>query len=188
MRSSVQIVFEHVEHSQAIEDRVRTEVDKLEKFFDRITSGRVSVSRPQRRHHKGDAYEIRIQLSVPGASDIVVSREPGDTKAHTDVYVAIRDAFKAARRQLQDRTRIRQDKVKTHEAPPQGQIVSLQPDSDHGFIASDDGREIYFHRNSVADDGFDELSVGVIVRFAEDIGEKGPQATYVRPLGKRQST
>ena len=184
MQIPLQIVFEHIEQSPAIEARVRAEAERLEEFYSRIQSARVVVARPQRRRHKGDAYEVRIQLTLPGASDIVVRRAPGDINTHNDIYVTIRDAFSAARRQLQDHARIRQDKVKAHEVPPHGRIAALHPETDHGFIAASDGREIYFHRNSVADLAFDTLEAGMEVRFSESVGNKGPQATFVRAIGK----
>ena len=180
----LKIAFEGIEHSDAIEARIREEAEKLEQFFGRIVSARVVVARPQHRHHKGDIYHIRIHLVVPDAADIVVSREPAATGAHEDVYVTIRDAFKAARRQLQDIVRRRSGHVKEHEASPHGTIAELRPEADHGFIASSDGRHIYFHRNSVADDGFDDLREDEEVRFSEAEGDKGPQASFVRPVGK----
>jgi len=184
MQTPLQISFEGIPHSSAIEARIREEVDTLEQFYDRITSARVVVARPQHRHHKGDIYEVRIHLTVPGAADIAVSREPAATGAHEDAYVTIRDAFKAARRQLQDQAREREGSIKSHETPPHGRVIALHPDRDHGFIAASDGREIYFHRNSVEGGGFDRLQVGQEVRFAETVGDKGPQATIVRPVGK----
>ena len=184
MQVPLQISFEGLAHSDALEVRVREEIAKLEQFCDRITSARVVIARPQHRHHKGDVYQVRIHLTLPGASDIVVSREPAVTGAHEDAYVTIRDAFRGARRQLQDATRKRQGKVKLHESPPHGVIASLHPDRDHGFISAADGREIYFHRNSVSGDAFNALSPGQHVRFAEEIGDKGPQATFVQPVGK----
>lgn len=102
MEAPLQIVFEGIQHSDAVEARIKEEMAKLEQFSDRITNARVVVARPQHRHHKGDLFQVRIHLVVPEASDIVVSREPGADEAHEDCYVAIRDAFKAARRQLQD--------------------------------------------------------------------------------------
>ena len=102
MQTPLQVSFEGIGHSDAIEARVRDEADKLEQFYDRITSMRVVVARPQHRHTKGDTYQIRIHLTVPGAADIAISREPAVDGAHQDVYVTIRDAFNAARRQLQD--------------------------------------------------------------------------------------
>jgi ribosomal subunit interface protein len=184
MQSQLQITFKDVEHSDAIEARVRSEAEKLEQFYDRITSMRVVVTRPQHRHHKGDVYQIRIHVTVPDAADISISREPAATGAHEDVYVTIRDAFMAARRQLQDLVRKRQGHVKEHAVSPHGVIASLHPDRDHGFIATPDGREIYFHRNSVQGAHFDELVAGQEVRFSEAAGDKGPQATIVRPIGK----
>ncbi len=180
----LQIAFENIGHSDAIEARVREEVNKLEQFYERITSARVVIGRPQHRHHKGDTYRVRIHLTMPGAPDIVINRDPAATGAHEDAFVTIRDAFQAARRQLQDLVRKRQGQVKSHETAPHGVVASLHPEADHGFIASADGREIYFHRNCVEDDKYDGLRIGEEVRFSEAIGDKGPQATFVRPIGK----
>ncbi len=184
MQVPLQVTFEHIAHVDYIEQRVRQEAEKLEQFFDRITSVRVVIGRPQHRHHKGDTYSVRLHLTVPGAADIAISRDPAATGRHEDVQVTITDAFDAARRQLQDLVRKRQGHVKVHEPQPHGTIRSLVAERDHGFITSADGREIYFHRNSVADDEFDSLELGQEVRFAESVGDKGPQATFVRPVGK----
>lgn len=102
MQTSLQVSFEGVEHSDAVESRIRDEAGKLEQFNDHITAMRVVVARPQHRHHKGDHYQVRIHITVPRAPDIAISREPSDAVAHEEIYVSIRDAFKAARRQLQD--------------------------------------------------------------------------------------
>ena len=183
MQVPLQIVFEHLDHSEAIETRIRSEAEKLERYYERITSVRVVVDRPRHRHHKGDTYVVRILIAVPGAEEIAVSRDPSATGRHEDILVTIRDAFDAARRQLQDMTRERGGQHKVHEERPYGTISALNPDRDHGFIASADGREIYFHRNSVADTKLEELQIGQKVTFAESIGDKGPQATFVKPLG-----
>ena len=113
MQVPLQIVLEGIGQSDAIEDRVREEVAKLEKFYDRITATRVVVGSPQHRHLKGDTYQVRIHLTIPGTPDIVASVDPSLDHAHEDVYVAIRDAFKAARRQLQDALREREPGHKT---------------------------------------------------------------------------
>ncbi len=184
MQVPLEIVFEDMDPSNAIEARLREESSKLEQFYERITSARVVIAKPHKRHQKGNTYCVRIHMAVPGGGDIVVNRDPGDRGAHEDVYVTIRDAFRAARRQLQDEVRRQKGKVKTHEAPPHGVIASLVPHEDHGFIATSDGREIYFHRNSVANEGYDDLEEGQQVRFSESRGDKGPQASFVRPIGK----
>ncbi len=184
MQVPLQVSFEHIAHVDYIEEHARKEAEKLEQFCDRITSARIVIGRPQHRHHKGDTYSVRLHLTIPGAADIAVSRDPAATGRHEDIQVTIRDAFDVARRQLQDLVRKREGHVKTHEESPHGVILSLVPEHDYGFIASADGREIYFHRNSVADGKFDSLSVGQEVRFSEAVGDKGPQATIVQPVGK----
>jgi ribosome-associated translation inhibitor RaiA len=113
MQVPLQIVFEGVGQSGAIEIRVREEIGKLEKFYDRITAARVVVGRAPRRHVKGDTYQVRIHIAIPGAPDIVASIDPSLDHAHEDVNVAIRDAFRAARRQLQDVLREREPSHKT---------------------------------------------------------------------------
>jgi cold shock CspA family protein/ribosome-associated translation inhibitor RaiA len=184
MQVPLQIVFEHLDQSDAIEAAVRKEAQRLERFYDRITSARVVVGRPQHRRHKGDTYSVRIHIALPGGKHVDVTREPAATGRHEDAYVTIRDAFDAAGRQLQDEARKLDGVVKTHELPPHGVIASLAPERDHGFIAAADGREIYFHRNSVIEGRLEDLKVGEQVRFSESTGDKGPQATAVRPLGK----
>lgn len=181
MQVPAQITFHNLDHSDAIEKRVEGEIAKLEQFYGRITSCRVIIDRPQRRHQKGDTYAVRIFLEVPGGKSIVVDRDAGLDHAHEDAFVAIRDAFKAARRQLQDLARICQGEVKHHAAPPTGKIAALVPEADHGHISTPDGRLIYFHRNSVQGDVFDALEEGQQVQFTETDGDKGPQATFVKP-------
>ncbi len=181
MQLPLQVTFRNMEPSEAVERAVREKAAKLERFYERIMGCRVVLEAVTRRHHQGNLYRVRIDLTVPGR-ELVVSREPGKDHAHEDVYVAIRDAFDAMRRQLEDYARKRRGEVKHHEAPPHGRIAQLFPD--HGFIETPDGREIYFHRNSVLNGGFDHLQVGTEVAFTEEEGIKGPQASTVRPLGK----
>jgi ribosomal subunit interface protein len=179
----VQITFRDIETSPAIETRIREQVARLAKFHDRITGCRVIVEAHHRRHRKGKLYHVRIDLTVPGA-ELVVSRDPERDQAHEDVYVAIRDAFDSARRQLQDRTRQARGAVKAHEGPPHGRVVRLDLADDCGFIETPDGRQVYFHRNSVLDGCFDDLVPGAEVWFAEELGDRGPQATTVHIVGK----
>ncbi|HXG52435.1 MAG TPA: HPF/RaiA family ribosome-associated protein [candidate division Zixibacteria bacterium] len=203
MKIPLQITFRNMPPSEAIESHIREKAAKLESFYDRIMGCRVVVEAPHRRHHKGKAYLVRIDLTVPGG-ELVVNREPTHLEAekpepleppekelaecreptreaaHEDPYVAIRDAFNAAARKLQDFARRQRGKVKRHEPPPRAVVVKLFPEEDYGFLESADGREIYFHRNSVLPPGFDRLKVGTPVYFHEEPGEKGPQASTVR--------
>ncbi len=111
MQMPLQIAFEHIAHSDIIEASVRAEAKKLERFYDRITSARVVIARPQHRHHKGDTYSVRVHLSLPAGKHIDVTRDPAATGRHEDAHVTIRDAFDTARRQLQDQAGKLDDKA-----------------------------------------------------------------------------
>ncbi len=185
MQLPLQVTFRNMDPSDAVEARVREKAAKLERFIDRIVSCRVMIEAPHRRGHKGKLYHVRIDMAVPGG-EIVVNKEKPEHHAHEDVYVAVRDAFDAAARQLEDHARRRRGDVKVHEAPLHGKVARLFPAEDYGFIAAADGSEVYFHRNSVVEGSFGDLKEGSEVRFvvAEAEGEKGPQASTVRPIGK----
>lgn len=183
MKLPLQLTFRHLEHSDALETKIRQRAEELDQFYDQIMHCRVVVEAHHKHHHQGNIYHVRIDLTVPG-KELVVSRDPEEHHAHEDVYVAVRDAFDAMRRQLEDYIRVQRRKVKTHEAPPHGAITELHPKEDYGRIGSADGRDIYFHRNSVIDADFDDLDIGMEVRFAEEIGDQGPQASTVHLIGK----
>lgn len=169
--------------SDGLRRRIEDEVARLERFEDRIVGFRVAVIGPGHRHQHGGKYRVRLQISTPGGRDVVIDRDPGEGRAHEDAYLAIRDAFKAARRRLQDRARRADGQVKTHVAQPVGRVARVIADQDYGFIESADGRDIYFHRNAVANGAYDRLTVGDRVRFVETEGDKGAQASTVVPLG-----
>jgi ribosomal subunit interface protein len=184
MSLPLEIIFHNMDKSDAVESRVREKSEHLEKLDERLISCRVTIEAPHKSHRKGNMYQVRIQLDVPHGP-IVVSHEPGDVHAHKDVYLAIRDAFHAAERQLKDyRQKLRGD-VKTHDVPLQGRITALSPIEDHGFIATNDGREIYFHRNAVVHASFDELDVGQTVELVVFTGNStmGPHASTVKLIG-----
>ncbi len=183
MKLPLQITFRNMEPSEAVEANIREKAGKLDKFYDQIMGCRVVVEEHHQHHHKGKLFHIRIDLTVPD-KELVVSREHDQDHAHEDVYVAIRDAFDAVRRQLEDYSRRRSQHVKTHETPPHGRISQLSPEEDFGKINTPDGREIYFHRHSVLNRDFDKLEIGTEVRFDEEQGDLGPQASTVKVVGK----
>ena len=206
METPLQITFRNMPRSDAIEENVREKAAKLDGLFGGITSCRVIVEAPHRHHYKGKAYVVRIDMAVP-SGELVVNRapkrleaakahskependlaehhEPSKHAAHEDVYVAIRDAFNAAGRKLQTYARRRRGEKKIHERPPVARVAKLFPTDDYGFLETRDGRELYFHKNSVVNRGFERLEIGSEVLFAEELGDKGPQASTVRPVGR----
>jgi cold shock CspA family protein len=178
MNIPVEVAFKGMPVSDAAEAAARRSAEELELYFGRITSCRVVIDAPHRRHHQGALYSVRIDLTMPGA-EIVVNREHRFDRAHEDVYVAMRDAFAAARRRLEDQVRLMRHQVKSHAQTPAGHVVKLVPARGYGFLATPDGREVYFHRHALVGGGFERLHVGDEVRFAEEPGREGPQATFV---------
>lgn len=183
MQLPIQITFRNMAASSAMEDKIREKALKLDQVYSQIMACRVMVECSHRHHNQGNLFHVRLDLTVPDG-ELVANREPDKNHAYEDAYVAIRDAFDAARRQLQRYALRRRREVKLHEVPPHGHVMELFPNMDYGRIASADGREVYFHRNSVVDADFDSLSPGTEVRFVEESGEMGPQASTVSVIGK----
>ncbi|MBT8484236.1 MAG: HPF/RaiA family ribosome-associated protein [Phycisphaerales bacterium] len=178
----VQVTFRGMAVSDALEAACWEEAEKLTRFDDRLQRCRVTIIAPPRHHTKGQPYNVTIDLHVPGA-ELVVNRVHRDDPKHADPFIALRDAFSAARRQLDDQTRRRRGEEKTHEPPAYGRVRELQRAEGWGRIETPDARELYFHRNSVVGD-FDVIELGNEVRFVEEQGLKGPQASSVTPVGR----
>ena len=122
MQIPLQITIRDVDHSDALEARIRSKVDKLEEFTKHIMSCRVVVEVPHKHHHQGKQFNVRIDIGVPG-HEIAVNRDHAE-----DVYVAVRDAFDAAKRQLEDYARKIRGDVKMHEMrhPSEGEDMAAE--------------------------------------------------------------
>jgi ribosomal subunit interface protein len=185
MQVPIEIRFHNMDRSAAIEDDIRERAKKLERFAEDIVSCRITVEAPHRRHRQGQLYRVAVDIRIPGG-EVVASRDPGADHSHEDVHVAVRDAFNAARRQLQDLVRARRGDTKPREEWPHGTITALHPEQDYGWITTDDGREIYFHRNSVTNADFNSLEAGATVRFNEESTDSGPKASMVHVVSGPQ--
>ncbi len=173
MEIGLQITARDIEVTDAIRTDIEEKAEKLDKYYDRIMRCRVVLESPKRHQHEGKLYNVNIYMTVPGG-ELMVKRE-----LNKDLYVAVRDAFQAARRRLEDFSMQQRFDVKHHEGPPQAQITSIFPDKGYGFLTTEEGLEVYFHENSVVNKEFNKLKVGMKVRFAEEMGVKGPQASSV---------
>lgn len=168
-----------MDSSPSVEAAIRRQVSDLDELYNRITSCRVVLEIPHRRHQKGKHFHLRIEMHVPGKV-LVVNRDPAKHGAHEDAYVAIRDAFRAARRELRDYAGTRQRKVKQHKSHvARAHVTQVFIAEGYGFLKTPDGRDIYFHENSLRGKRMIELQVGDEVNFAEEPGRNGPQATFV---------
>lgn len=178
MELPLQITFRHMAPSEALTMDIRQKSKKLELFYKHILRCHVVVEEPHLHHRQGKIFHIKIHLTLPD-DEIVVNRERALNHAHENPYVAVRDAFTAAKRLLQDYVRHRQRQVKRHEANPEAYVYKLFPMEDYGFLMTPKGEEVYFHKNSVLNHAFKRLDVGNRVRFHPEEGEKGLQASSV---------
>ncbi|HKB71438.1 MAG TPA: HPF/RaiA family ribosome-associated protein [Thermoanaerobaculia bacterium] len=175
MNIPLKVTFLGIEPSEAVEGKIRQRAAELDQFSPLLQRCEVWVDAPHGHHRKGYLYNVRIRATVSG-EELDIDRQPDEE----DVYVAVRDAFDALRRRLEDHLRRWRGKTKRHEAPPQARVERLFPVEGYGFLKTPEGREIYFHRNSVKEGSFDELRPGTAVAYSEEEGAEGPQATVVR--------
>jgi ribosomal subunit interface protein len=173
MQVPLQITMHGVGQSEALEAEIRERVAKLEQFYPRIIRCRVTVDEFAKHHRQGRQFTLCLDVHVPG-KEIVVTRD-----RHEDIYVALREAFDAARRQIEDVLREQRGDVKAHPVPQRGRVARIFADEGYGFIETADGRELYFSRVNVVHPDFDRLEPGMPVQFIEEMGDEGPQAKRV---------
>lgn len=183
MKTPLQISFHNLPHSRVIERAIQEAVERLEDTHGRITNCRVIVDQPHRHHQEGNPLQVRIDLKVPGA-ELVVKRESAGNLAHSDLFLLIQEAFEEMQARIEEFVNRRRGFVKTHEDHPHARVSRLFTEAGYGFLETLDGREIFFHRNSVLGAGFSNLDVGTEVSFVEELGEKGPQASTVKIVGR----
>lgn len=177
MALPVQITFRDIPHSDAIEALVQRRAAKLETFHDRIIRCHVVLEEPHRHHKHGKRFHVRVDLIVPPRKELVATRASSDDTE--DLYVLVDAVFDEAQRILEDHARMLQPDTKAHNRPPHAVVARVFHDRGYGFLADADGREVYFHQNSVLDGRFVDLKPGAKVRYAEEDGDKGPQASTV---------
>jgi cold shock CspA family protein len=186
MQTPVQIDFQGMHATAEVRAAIEQHVADLEQRFGRVTACRVVLKAPGGHHRTGGLYEVNIRLALPNGREVNVGRTPPADERHADLSFAVNDAFKHARRRLQDHVRRLQGQVKQHEHQPIATVKTIDASGEFGFLEAADGHEVYFHRNSVLDGAFGHLTVGTQVTFAEEMGEKGPQASTVKLLGKHR--
>lgn len=173
MQVEPEIVGRNFDLRESMRTEILERIEGLEKFFDKIISCKVKVEAIRKSESAPHAFSVAINLAVPNAT-IVVNRPP-----RADLGNAVREAFDAAKRDLEDYVRKLRGDVKNHVEQPVGRVSKLVAHEDYGFIKSSQGDEIYFHRNSVVDGDFDGLKIGDRVRYVVETGHKGLQASTV---------
>jgi len=183
MEIPLEITYRNVKKTEALETLIRKKVITLEKVCQHLSSCRVALEKAQ-HEHAGNPYRVRLDMTVPPGHELVVTRNPGEGR-YSELPPIIRSAFEAAKRQLKKLVDRQRQHVKSHpEQDLVGFVSKLFPEEGYGFLTNTEGSEIYFHKNSVLQEDFDRLEIGTGVRFVEEIGHKGLQASTIQLVDK----
>jgi len=188
MQVPLMMTFRNVQKSAAIEALVRRRAAKLERVCPYLVSCRISVEKPQAHQKSGNPFRVRVDITVPPEHELVTIRNAGEGDLHERLPTVVRRAFDATQRQLKKLVERQRGRVKIHpEQEVAGFVIRLFRNGrygEYGFIKSLEGREIYFHKNSLPAAEFSRLGIGTGVQWNEEEGENGPQATVVRIVDK----
>lgn len=208
MRIPPEITVKGFEMTPALERLLEVQIARLEKVCDYITSIRIAIEEEQNRHQTGNPYRIRLDIRVPPNHELVTKHQsvihrdmkiPPKTENEPEMSLnrllklpkfeplptAIRSAFDSVRRQLEKLVELQRKEIKTHHNNQvKGYIEKMFRDDAYGFIRAIDGEQIYFHKNSTLHDEWERLQVGTGVRFVEEEGEKGLQASSLELVEK----
>ncbi len=181
MQIPLEITFRNVDKTDEVDALIRRKAAKLDEICDYLISCRVAVEKVQRHQSSGQPYRVRLDIKMPPGHEIVVNRDPARANLHLDLEAEIRWAFDTAERQIKELMEKQRHDVKKHPFQEvQGIVDKIFRADGTGFILSNDGRQIFFHRNALVNTDFVYLREGDGVRFVETMGEKGPQASTVQ--------
>ncbi|MFW5718314.1 MAG: HPF/RaiA family ribosome-associated protein [Spirochaetota bacterium] len=181
MEVPIEITFRNADHTDQIDQLIRDEAARLERFHDRITSCHAIVERPQEHLHSGRQWRVRLDITIPRGNEVVVRKEAGKGDMHEQLATVIKDAFDAAERQIKElHERQRGDVKQSAESDFVGIVTRVFPEEGYGFIMDPSEQDIYFHRNAVLGGGFDRITEGTAVWYQTEVGDDGLQATSVR--------
>ncbi len=179
MQKPIEISYRGVAKSDEIETLVRDKAARLDKFCDHVSRCDVIIEQPNHAQHSGSPFRVRIDVTVPPHHELVADEKPTKHEMHEPLTKVIGDAFRSMERQLKELTARQHHKVKTHEDGGHALVSKLFAADGYGFITDLQGRDVYFHRDSLKNGDFDRLKVGTEVRFDEVSSEKGAHATSV---------
>ena len=191
MQTEPQITFKNIEKSEAVEALIQSRIDRLDKLHPNIIGCRVVVETPHPSAHSGKVpLGIAVEVTVPSRPTVVGKDTEERRDAKADHISAVNHAFEAVERQLRSINAIQQQTGKTHEGEGEtGVVLRLFQDQGYGFIEVRGSPELYFTRNAVQGDQFDQLAPGIMVHVTRATmeGPMGPQASSVRMLGGQKS-
>lgn len=183
MRVPLDISYQGMSRSEAVDELIRSDAAKLEKVCDNLISCRVGLGLDQKSSTSGNEYRLRIEMRVPPGHNLVVTNTPGGKEDNSDLPALIKSTFKTAHRRLRQQMEKQQGEKKHHPGQEVGGFVTkIFADEGYGFLRSLDGEEVYFHRNSIVGARFENLEPGAGVNYTAELGEKGLQASTVQVI------
>ena len=208
MQTTPEITFKGLERTTSIDKLITRGIAKLEQVCNYIISTRITVEQIQTRHRTDNPYRILIEISIRDRPDIVVERLSNKIKktvedpdkinsrpvrkrnGREDALPAfIISTFDSARRELEKIIEKQRGAVKVHpQQRAQAMVEKIFRDQEYGFLRASDGQSVYFNRNSVLHDHWEHLKVGTAVRYTQEVGDKGLQASIVEPVEIRGAT
>ena len=185
MQVPPEIAYRGLDKTEYIDNLIRHKITKLEEICDYLISCHIAIENPHRQRQTGNPYQVRLDLRVPPKHELVVKRKSTGKNNEEPLEALIRRTFQAAQRELKKLVEKQRGEVKRHpEQETMAIVAELFPKENYGFLKTVGGRDIYFHAHSVLNNDFDRLEVGTGVRYSEEAGEKGPQASTVEIVDK----
>jgi cold shock CspA family protein len=188
MQKPVEISFQKIERTPEIDELIQEGIAHLEKICDYIIGCKIAVEKTQKYQDRGNPYRVRIDITIPPGHEIVAKREPSRGDMHQPLPGVIHKAFEAARNQLRELVHRQRRDIKRHSLQKaNGYIKKIYPEEGYGFLMNLKGEDVYFHKNSVLHNDFGRLTKGTGVRYNEEMGQKGPQASSLKIVDKPSS-
>jgi cold shock CspA family protein len=202
METAPEIIFKGITKTSYIDKLITRGIAKLEQVCNYIISTRVTVEQIQTRHQTDNPYRILVEISIRDRPDVVVERLSNKIRKAVDdpdlvnsrpvrkrnareeaLPTFIISTFDSARRELEKIIEKQRGAVKVHpQQRAQAMVEKIFRDQESGFLRASDGQSVYFNRNSVLHDHWEHLKVGTAVRYTQEIGDKGLQASIVEPV------
>ena len=176
MQLPVNITYRGVEKTDEIDNLIRTKAARLDRFCDHISRCDIAVEQPNHLQQSGSPFRVRVDVTVPPGHELIADERQNEHQLHEPLTKIINDAFKNMERQVKELSEMQRREIKTH-VEPRALISKLF--ADYGFITGFMGADIYFHRNAVRGTNFEDLKIGMEVRYDESHGEMGPHASTV---------
>ncbi len=173
----LQVEGRNLEVRKSWQEKIETEKGRLERHHPALVH-HLRITIADTKHHKEGGYELQLVASVP--NDTVVVKRKGEK-----IRAMLGDAFDTLGLQLKELQRKRRQTSKASAEGDQasnneGVIKKVVPYEAYGFIATSDGRDVYFHENALKDMKIDQITEGDMVKFGEAEGDRGPCAAWVR--------